>query len=97
MRARDYLVARPLADDVTSNLKRNAGAKPGDKLVLGKPIGVGIISAALKKGKLDVGRATLVEVCDFLAGFLMPPAQAVAGGTTFKHEWPAGGAWKAER
>jgi len=34
------------------NLKRNAGARPGDKLVLGKPIGVGIYSAALKKGRL---------------------------------------------
>ena len=45
------LVAIGLVDP--KNLKRNAGAKPGDKLVLGKPIGVGIISAALKKGKLD--------------------------------------------
>ena len=35
------------------NLKRNAGAQPGDKLILGKPIGVGIHSAALKKGRLD--------------------------------------------
>jgi selenide,water dikinase len=34
------------------NLKRNAGARAGDKLVLGKPLGVGIYSAALKKGKL---------------------------------------------
>jgi len=34
------------------NLKRNAGARPGDRLVLGKPIGVGIYSAALKKGRL---------------------------------------------
>jgi len=34
------------------NLKRNAGAKPGDKLVLGKPLGVGIFSAALKSGHL---------------------------------------------
>jgi selenide, water dikinase len=34
-------------------LKRNSGARPGDKLILGKPIGVGIISAALKKGRLD--------------------------------------------
>ncbi len=34
-------------------LKRNADAKPGDKLVLGKPLGVGIYSAALKKGALD--------------------------------------------
>jgi selenide,water dikinase len=33
------------------NLKRNAGAKPGDQLVLGKPLGVGIYSAALKKGR----------------------------------------------
>ena len=35
------------------NVKRNAGAREGDKLILGKPIGVGIHSAALKKGKLD--------------------------------------------
>ncbi|MBS1189372.1 MAG: selD [Rhodocyclaceae bacterium] len=34
------------------HLKRNSGAKPGDKLILGKPLGVGIYSAALKKGKL---------------------------------------------
>ena len=34
-------------------LKRNADAKPGDQLVLGKPLGVGILSAALKKGALD--------------------------------------------
>jgi len=33
-------------------VKRNAGAQPGDKLVLGKPLGVGIYSAALKKEKL---------------------------------------------
>lgn len=35
------------------NLKRNAGAMPGDRLVLGKPLGVGIYSAALKKQQLD--------------------------------------------
>jgi hypothetical protein len=52
--------------------------------------------AFLKKGKLDVGGVTLVDVCDFLAGFLMPPARAVADGTAFKDEWLAGGAWKAE-
>jgi selenide,water dikinase len=45
------LVAIGLVDP--RNLKRNSGARPGDKLVLGKPIGVGIQSAALKKGKLD--------------------------------------------
>jgi len=45
------LVAIGLVDP--RNLKRNAGAKVGDKLILGKPIGVGIHSAALKKGRLD--------------------------------------------
>jgi selenide,water dikinase len=44
------LVAIGLVDP--RNLKRNAGAQPGDQLVLGKPLGVGILSAALKKGKL---------------------------------------------
>ena len=43
------------------NLKRNAGAKAGDKLVLGKPLGVGILSAALKKDKLDAdGYAAMI-------------------------------------
>ncbi|HZX33704.1 MAG TPA: selenide, water dikinase SelD, partial [Rhodocyclaceae bacterium] len=37
------------------NLKRNSGAKPGDKLILGKPLGVGIYSAAFKKGNLKPG------------------------------------------
>jgi selenide,water dikinase len=45
------LVAIGLVDP--KNLKRNAGAMPGDKLILGKPLGVGILSAALKKGRLD--------------------------------------------
>ncbi|MFT3822076.1 MAG: selenide, water dikinase SelD [Rubrivivax sp.] len=34
-------------------VKRNADARPGDLLVLGKPLGVGVMSAALKKGRLD--------------------------------------------
>ncbi len=43
-------------------VKRNAGAKPGDKLILGKPIGVGVYSAALKKEKLDAaGYAAMIE------------------------------------
>ncbi len=33
-------------------VKRNADAQPGDLLVLGKPLGVGVMSAALKKGQL---------------------------------------------
>jgi len=51
-------------------------------------------AAFLKKGKLDAGGAGLVEVCEFLAGFLMPPALALAGGATFDQKWPAGGPWK---
>jgi len=34
-------------------LRRNSDARDGDVLVLGKPLGVGILSAALKKGLLD--------------------------------------------
>ena len=34
-------------------VKRNADAQAGDVLVLGKPIGVGVLSAALKKDALD--------------------------------------------
>jgi selenide,water dikinase len=45
------LVAIGLVDP--RNLKRNAGAQAGDALVLGKPLGVGIYSAALKKEKLS--------------------------------------------
>src|SRR5690606_39947832 len=42
-------------------IKRNAGARPGDRLVLGKPLGVGVLSAALKKGELsDHGYAAMV-------------------------------------
>jgi selenide,water dikinase len=54
------LVAIGLVDP--RNLKRNAGARPGDRLVLGKPLGVGIYSAALKKGKLDeAGYRAMIE------------------------------------
>jgi selenide,water dikinase len=34
-------------------VKKNSAARAGDALVLGKPIGVGVYSAALKKGELD--------------------------------------------
>ncbi|MDH0864799.1 selenide, water dikinase SelD [Mitsuaria sp. GD03876] len=36
-----------------SRVKRNADARAGDVLVLGKALGVGVMSAALKKGRLD--------------------------------------------
>lgn len=45
------LVAMGLIDP--AHVKRNTGARAGDVLVLGKPIGVGIMSAALKKEALE--------------------------------------------
>ena len=42
-------------------VRRNADARPGDRLVLGKPLGVGVMSAALKKGELgDAGYAAMI-------------------------------------
>jgi selenide,water dikinase len=44
-------------------VKRNADARVGDCLILGKPLGVGILSAALKKEKLDAtGYAQMIAV-----------------------------------
>ena len=44
-------------------IKRNDGARAGDVLVLGKPLGIGVLSAALKKGILDErGYAQMVGV-----------------------------------
>jgi selenide,water dikinase len=44
-----------------SRVKRNADARAGDVLVLGKPLGVGVLSAALKKDKLDAdGYAAMI-------------------------------------
>src|SRR6267142_3620280 len=39
-------------------VKRNSSAKAGDVLVLGKPLGIGILSAALKKGRLSAAGYT---------------------------------------
>ncbi|MGW8391690.1 selenide, water dikinase SelD [Pseudoduganella sp. HUAS MS19] len=45
-----------------SKVKRNADAKAGDVLVLGKPLGVGVLSAALKKGVLgDEGYQAMID------------------------------------
>jgi selenide, water dikinase len=45
-----------------SKVKRNADAKAGDVLVLGKPLGVGVLSAALKKGVLgDEGYKAMID------------------------------------
>ena len=53
------LVAIGLVDP--KKVKRNNRAQPGDKLVLGKSLGVGVLSAALKKGNLDAaGYAAMI-------------------------------------
>ena len=45
-----------------AHLKRNSAAKPGDKLILGKQVGVGVYSAALKKDQLHASDYdTLIE------------------------------------
>ncbi|MEG1280278.1 MAG: selenide, water dikinase SelD [Comamonas sp.] len=49
------------------HLKRNSDAQSGDVLILGKPVGVGIQSAALKKGLLgDEGYAAMVATTTLL-------------------------------
>jgi predicted nucleotidyltransferase component of viral defense system len=52
--------------------------------------------AFVTKGKLDVGDATLAQVCEFLQGFLMPPTHALAIGTEFTRTWPPTGPWSLE-
>jgi selenide,water dikinase len=56
-------------------VKKNSTARAGDVLVLGKPLGVGILSAVLKKGKLsDAGyRAMLASTTQ-----LNTPGEALA-------------------
>jgi selenide,water dikinase len=44
-------------------VKKNSGARAGDVLVLGKPLGVGIYSAALKKDKLDAAGYAHMIAC----------------------------------
>ena len=45
-----------------SKVKRNADARAGDVLILGKPLGVGVLSAALKKDALDAdGYKAMIE------------------------------------
>ena len=54
-------VARP------EHIKRNAGARVSDAVILGKPLGVGILSAALKKDRLDAaGYRTMLDTTTML-------------------------------
>jgi len=58
-----------------SRIKKNSGAQAGDVLVLGKPLGIGILSAALKKDKLSAaGYARMIA----LATQLNKPGMALA-------------------
>jgi len=44
-------------------VRKNSGGRAGDVLVLGKPLGVGILSAALKKDQLDAaGYRTMIDL-----------------------------------
>ena len=55
---------------------RNSSAQAGDILILGKPLGVGILSAALKKGTLsDAGYAAMIEATTKLN----TPGEALSG------------------
>jgi selenide,water dikinase len=44
-----------------ADLKRNGGARPGDRLFLTKPLGVGILATAQKKGALQPEHADLAR------------------------------------
>lgn len=46
-------------------IRSNAGAKPGDRLILTKPIGVGILTTAIKQGILE--KEDLDEVMNVMA------------------------------
>jgi selenide, water dikinase len=81
------LVAIGIVDP--EKIKRNRGALPGDALVLGKPLGVGIYSAALKKQKLPAARydtlvatATLLNTPGLALGS-MPGVHALTDVTGF--------------
>ena len=55
------LVAIGIVDP--KKLKRNTGAKVGDSIILSKPLGVGILSAGLKKEKLsDAGYREMIAL-----------------------------------
>ncbi len=44
-------------------VKTNAGAKAGDVLILGKPLGIGVLSAALRRDALDAAGYTALLDC----------------------------------
>lgn len=66
------------------HLRRNSAAQAGDVLILGKPLGVGILSAALKKGVLsDLAYAEMIHYTTQLnrAGPILAKLSGVHGMT----------------
>jgi selenide, water dikinase len=60
-------------------IRANVGAKPGDKLILTKPIGVGILTTAIKKDLLE--EKELEEVMTVMATLNKDAAEAMEGYT----------------
>jgi len=58
-------------------VKTNAGAKPGNKLILTKPIGVGILTTSIKKDQLS--EAEVARVTQVMATLNKTAAEAMSG------------------
>lgn len=61
----------------SNRILTNAGAQPGDQLVLTKPLGTGILTTALKKGRL--GEPSLQNVVDLMTTLNRSAAEALDG------------------
>ena len=60
-------------------VKKNAGARAGDRLILGKPLGVGVLSAALKKEQLGPEGYAQMIACTTLLNTPGPDLAALDG------------------
>lgn len=58
-------------------VRTNAGAKPGDKLILTKPIGVGILTTSIKKDQLSDGE--VAKVTSVMATLNKKAAEVMSG------------------
>lgn len=80
-------------------LRRRTELPKGPPLALTSEFGTDALKirqwqAFVGKGKLNVDRASLEQVCCFLAGFLMPPVDALVAGQQFEYDWPPAGPWR---
>ena len=83
-------------------VRRNADALAGDVLVLGKPLGVGVMSAALKKGQLgDAGYAQMIASTTKLSraqrATITPPPLRCRGGQEVGYKTGRGMRWPSPR